>query len=421
MRAKFVSRGIALLIATVALFVSAGCESHPTQRSNETPYLNNVDLAGSSSLPQLQQSLGLFYRDLGRLQAGQIPRLNILQLGDSHTAADFFSGRLREKFQQQFGDAGRGMMPPGVAFNGIDQRQMKFTQSEGWLVENSLKSPNSGPYGISGFVTHSLQAGAHMALAANATDSFFDWASVEYLKHPGGGKFQVFADGTLVGTVSTAGPEGQVGYFLVRDHGRMGTLGVLARSAGIDFTAWSVGRNDRGIVLSSHGVVGATVDLFNRWNPAIVASDIASLRPSLVIVAYGTNEAFDSDFKAALYAQNFAHVLASIRHAAPNAAILVVGPPDSQRGGPNWEHPPALEIVREIQRQEATAAGAAFWDWSGVMPDGMSSWVDRGLARPDHVHFTPSGYEAAADQLFEWLMQGYAQSRQHIPIQPRRN
>ena len=36
-----------------------------------------------------------------------------MQIGDSHTANDSFSGRLRELFQARFGDAGRGVMPPG--------------------------------------------------------------------------------------------------------------------------------------------------------------------------------------------------------------------------------------------------------------------------------------------------------------------
>ena len=40
----------------------------------------------------------------------------ILQIGDSHTANDSFSGRMRELFQARFGDAGRGVLPPGVPY-----------------------------------------------------------------------------------------------------------------------------------------------------------------------------------------------------------------------------------------------------------------------------------------------------------------
>ncbi|MEY0159650.1 hypothetical protein AB7W30_24460, partial [Providencia manganoxydans] len=33
-------------------------------------------------------------------------RVHIVQLGDSHTAADFFSGKLRERFQADYGNGG---------------------------------------------------------------------------------------------------------------------------------------------------------------------------------------------------------------------------------------------------------------------------------------------------------------------------
>ncbi len=61
-------------------------------------------------------SLTAFHQALASLEAGRTQRVNILQIGDSHTAGDHFSGRLRELFQGQFGNAGRGMLPPGSPF-----------------------------------------------------------------------------------------------------------------------------------------------------------------------------------------------------------------------------------------------------------------------------------------------------------------
>src|SRR5215475_9820618 len=42
--------------------------------------------------------------------------VRILQIGDSHTANDSFSGRLRERLQAKFGAAGRGWLPAGVPY-----------------------------------------------------------------------------------------------------------------------------------------------------------------------------------------------------------------------------------------------------------------------------------------------------------------
>ena len=41
-------------------------------------------------------------------------RVHIVQIGDSHTAADFFSGTLRDKFQARYGNAGIGFVPPSI-------------------------------------------------------------------------------------------------------------------------------------------------------------------------------------------------------------------------------------------------------------------------------------------------------------------
>src|SRR5690606_16177218 len=135
----------------------------------------------------------------------------------------------------------------------------------------------------------------------------------------------------------------------------------------------------------------------------------------------------------------------------PNAAILVVGPPDGNRlprgcrddGVPDrtfpcaplnaaetanyaerfgaadpppqscrWHPPPNLQTVRDVQRQAAAANGWFFWDWSRVMGGscGIHRWAEASppLAYPDHVHLQTAGYAASADALFQELMAYYA-------------
>src|SRR5205809_1055182 len=67
-------------------------------------------LAGAVSLRPLFVAL----RGLEQHRARRPVR--IMQIGDSHTANDSFSGRLRERLQERFGKAGRGWLPAGVPF-----------------------------------------------------------------------------------------------------------------------------------------------------------------------------------------------------------------------------------------------------------------------------------------------------------------
>ena len=118
----------------------------------------------------------------------------------------------------------------------------------------------------------------------------------------------------------------------------------------------------------------------------------------------------------------------------PDAAILVIGPPDGSRHaakaaegacpgeGGRWTVPPRLAEVREAQRQVAHAAGYYFWDWSAAMGGAcsMPRWArtDPPMGAADHVHLLTPGYRATADLLFAEIMRGYARYRDlaHIAL-----
>ena len=386
-----------------------------------TPPGNQRQLTADHAPPALtMRPLTEFFRDLKRLEAGQIEHVRILQLGDSHTAGDYFTADLRADFQEKFGDAGRGMMPPGLAYRGLRQLDVKVTQTGRWTIHNSLTESAKGPYGISGFSATSGRAGASMSLASSGPEGF-DSAGIDYLERPGGGNLEIWLDGKLTRTIPTGGVAGRPRHAVIDAPASSRSLELVARSAGITILDWSLDRRRRGVQLISFGVVGATVNVVNNWSPQIIQENLAAIRPSLVLLAFGTNEGFETDFDPDAYHEAFSDIVMRLRRGAPEASIVVIGPPDGARADPRcraahsaicgWTTPSALGKVRAIQRQVAEAAGIGFWDWSQVMaPDGgIDSWVhaDPPLARGDHVHFTALGYERAATSLFDQLIELY--------------
>ncbi|OAN55723.1 GDSL-type esterase/lipase family protein [Magnetospirillum moscoviense] len=424
---------VLLRLALVAMMAvtGVGAALAAPQRKSAAPTLQT-----DSRKMIAPQALAGFYRDLARLEAGEIDHLHILQLGDSHTAGDVFSGRLRSRFQQMFGAAGRGAMPPGKTFPGIRQKEVSLAQGGAWTMRNSKQgNPDDLAYGLSGFVAVSGQGGGWMQVSPTE-DKLFQSARIDFLHAEVGGAFEVLLDGEAVETVSTEGPDGRPGHVQVAAPHGARTLGLATSAPDVRIKGWSLLEARPGVLVESFGIVGATVRVVERWHPASVAADLEALRPTLVILAYGTNEGFEVTLDLAEYRATFARVLGQWRRRAP---ILVAGPPDGRRAAPackekpkkgkkpapcRWFTPANLPLVRAIQRQEAQAAGAAFWDWSAQMPEpgGIERWVkaEPPMARGDYVHFTTLGYESAADALFEQLMDGYAQFKaKSLPVKPR--
>jgi hypothetical protein len=75
--------------------------------------------------------LAPFFEGLAALEAGASRPVHVLQIGDSHTAGDLFTGPVRSRLQGRFGRGGRGLLAPGVPWAGYAPRQVQVT-SQGW-------------------------------------------------------------------------------------------------------------------------------------------------------------------------------------------------------------------------------------------------------------------------------------------------
>jgi lysophospholipase L1-like esterase len=368
--------------------------------------------------------LAPLYRALLSEQAGQRRApVVILQVGDSHTANDSFSGRMRELFQAQFGDAGRGVLPPGVPHPYYRPARVSvYTQS--WNVVSSYRG-EPGPYGITGLRQHA-DLPAQMTLSVDDPGELAQ-TEIEVLRQPGGGTLDVNG-----AAIPTAAPVPQAVWLTVQMAPGTTTLTASARGDGpVDLLAWSIGRGRPGVVYANLGTIGASADLMDQWDQSILHQDIAHLAPSMIMVAFGTNEGFRDSTDPTAFAADFAARLRDLHAAAPGAALIVLGPPDGYRrrgkrseapiacGDPKWTEPPNLGAIREAERSAAARERAWFWDWQAAMGGAcsMMRWTATmpPFAAPDHVHMFAPGYQATAEALFRSIMDGYARYRSLFP------
>lgn len=388
---------LARAAAAAALGMLIACTPQPAVAPAEAATGPRAPLAG-------------FYAALAAMEAGRAPGpVSVLQIGDSHTANDSFSGRMRELFQARFGDGGRGLMPPGIPYRYYRPAGAGVTGT-GWSVAGSFGSnPAPGPFGLAG-LRQEARGPADLSLSL---DNGADAAAVEVLRQPGGGTVEVGTDGNPPLAVATAG-SGPAWIDVAPPRG-LHVLTVHARGDGpVALLSWRARQRGRGVTWSNLGTPGATVGLLRRWDPALVATELQHEAPALVVVAFGTNEGFrnrpDLDDPA-----DFGRAMAVLRAGAPAASFLVMTPPDGVRrardgdcaGG--YKTPPGLDVVRAQQR--AQAGRAYLWDWAAAMGGRCAfvGWMAATpqLAAPDGVHLRQDGYRITAEALFADLMAGY--------------
>ncbi|MCP8636108.1 SGNH/GDSL hydrolase family protein [Pseudomonas mosselii] len=339
----------------------------------------------------------------GKLRnAGRAP-VAIVQLGDSHTAADLFSGELRKLLQTRYGDGGIGLVPASPVPGIRNDRVIIKSEKRQWELV-SARNQQSPQFPLGGYLSLPLANRASVVLQARDEDRQRYKVSALYQSTTSA---SLFVNGGQRRVLPAS--NGQWRFSPAYANVGLPVQLSVEGGRGVALGGWYIqGQKNAGVTYSALGINGARLDVVDKWQPGWRDS-LKAVRPDLVILAYGTNEAFDDKLDLALYQTQLEATLVGLRKDLPQAAILLVGPPDSikQRKARSCaaRQPQPLASVIRIQKQMAQKYKALFWDWQGFMggPCSIAGWQAGGLARPDLVHLTADGYRKSAAGLYEFL------------------
>jgi lysophospholipase L1-like esterase len=346
-----------------------------------------------------------FFEQLLRQERGEgAGPLRILQFGDSHTAADEFTGTIRYLFQARFGVGGGGYSYAGKPWSSYRRVDVKSTGTRGWHSDGLVGRDGDGRYGLGGVSITTRTPREGVTIEADCTR-----AELLFLRQPGGGVVELMVDGDSAGELSTNGELGG-GYFELRLEPGIHNLTVRTRDRSpVRLFGW-VTENARGVTYETLGINGAQASILLNWDEKLTAEHLARRNPGLIVLAYGTNEAGNRDWTHESYRDMYLALIRRLRDAAPGASILVVGPPDRfARVRGKWTTYERIDMIVAAQREAALSAGCAFWDQREKMggKGAMRQWVLAGLAQYDHVHFTAPGYRLLGDLMYRDMMTHY--------------
>jgi lysophospholipase L1-like esterase len=347
-----------------------------------------------------------FFEQLYRHQQGEMPGpVRILHYGDSHTAADEWTGEMRARLQEKFGDGGSGYSLAGRPWNGYRREDVRSGSTSGWHTDGLVGRSGDGVYGLGGISMSVRTPREGIYVEADASDF-----ELYYYQQPGGGSLQLYDNGIAVEQISTAGEPSPAYYHLEDMPGPHRLELETLDHAPVRLFGW-VAEKPTGITYETLGINGAAASIALDWNEETLRSNIERRNPALIVLAYGTNEAGQKSWTLESYRDMFTKLIARFRAAAPAATILVIGPPDRDQHSAKkgWQPMDQLDMIVEAQRAAAYSNGCPFWDLRAKMggKGSMLQWVAAGMAQVDHVHFTGPGYHMLGDAVVRDLLSQY--------------
>lgn len=328
---------------------------------------------------------------------------HIVQLGDSHTAGDSMTDALRGELQAVYGNGGMGWSMP-MYFSG--QRLAEFGyDNQGWTPISSRRTYDED-YTLGGLLAKPNGVGSRLTIKSKKARS--EQTIIVSIKQG------VYDDAFLV--TDAHGEQ-----FSIEAPKKNGLWQTATFKAALPFSItaqglvkesyiggwWAFNPARTGAVVSALGINGAQLAHWSRWNTPAWQNELQTVSPNLIVLAYGTNEAY-GDVNPDTVRQTLQNQIGRIRSAVPDAAIMIVSSPEALKStsGSCGVRPTYLTQIQQVQQEVAMSERTLFWDWQQAMGGScsMTSWIRHGKASKDGVHFTHSGYTELGKKMANDLM-----------------
>jgi hypothetical protein len=349
-----------------------------------------------------------FYAKLEKLVRTGEGRINIVQIGGSHIQAGTFSGQIRSRLQQLDGEmnAGWGFMFPYRMSRTNSPFGYYIRYSGDWQSCRNVETRKACNLGVGGIsaTTKSVKAELSILLEdENKLDYRFNKIRVFY-ENPDS-NYTVSVDSSILKSFVRTDE-----YFDFELNTHVDSLNIIiqrADSARGSFTLFGITTESapNGFLYHSIGINGAHVSSFLSCD--LFEEQLALLKPDLVILGLGINDAYGRRFSQSDFETNYGLLISRIRKAAPETAIICTTNNDSYlyRRYVNKNG----EKVEQSMLKMAEEFNTGVWDMYEVM-GGLNSvvlWEKNNLVQRDKVHFTHEGYLLLGDLFFNAMMRNF--------------
>ena len=349
-----------------------------------------------------------FYDKLEKLVRTGEGRINVVQIGGSHIQAGTFSGQIRSRLQQMNGEmnSGWGFMFPYRIARTNSPYGYYIRYSGDWQSCRNVETRKSCTLGVGGISASTASSKAELTILLEPENSLdYSFSKIRVFYENRDSNYTVSVDSSLLKTFVKTSE-----YFDFELNKHIDSLNlVIQKKEGSEgrFTLYGFSAESapNGFLYHSIGVNGAHVPAFLRCD--LFEEQLALLKPDLVILGLGINDAYGRRFSQSDFESNYGLLISRIRKAAPETAIIFTTNNDSYlyRRYVNKNG----EKVQQSMLKMAEEYNTGVWNMYEVM-GGLNSvvlWEKNGLGQRDKIHFTREGYLILGDLFFNALMKNF--------------
>lgn len=335
----------------------------------------------------------------------------VVHIGDSHIQADWFSGKLRSLLQEQYGNAGIGILFPYRQIKTNSPPTFSSVASAPFIASKITKCKAACDVGIVGYNAQ-IPAGS-MVVFNIKKDTQPQFVSVIFQsdnEHAIGFNHDNHDENYTTQTSTT--------YNITSYKKPLSNSFHLNTKSNITLNGLISSNGNPGVIYYTIGANGAT---FNNYiNSNLFFQQLKSLQPDLIIISMGTNESV-SDISADSLSVQLQNFHSKILEAGADK-IIYTTPADNylrksittrKKVKGKWRtrrtvayiNNPKVEIIRQTMINFCNQQQVMCWDLYRAMGGdrSMRQWVQTGYAAKDHIHFSKGGYEIQGMLLFDAL------------------
>ena len=366
-------------------------------------------------------TLSPFFDRLWQLEQSDKEKIRILHIGDSHVQGGVWSSTVRKAFHQDWGcgTTERGFIFPYALGQSNSVKELSITYEGLWTGCRSAFYNQPCTWGLSGFTAYFTDDSTKLGISAPGAedehyrfDEFVLYTQFDTSRFDLHAKFYRFNDSVSIASIGHRPFSKGIKFYLssqadsaVFEICRKQKFFRKQERDSLAIYGCFLKNHLPGISLSEAAVNGGKVRSF--LESTFFSPQLQDLDPDLIILSLGANDSYSPLFSDSAFSHDYERLLLKIKHAAPEASIILTTPGDAKRF--QGEAIKENELLRKRILQFAQKHKVAVWDWFQVMGgyDIIGNWKANKLAAYDEVHLTNKGYELQGQLFYHAIIQAY--------------